>query len=417
MATPLTPTDIGGVLQKAYAGDPKVQALYENFPFYNMLSKTGNTGGESFSMTCVYQAAVRVGSDPTSIYGLVQKAPAAQFLLTPKRQYGYSAIDGLAIAQAGTGMEKKALASFINIVHAENVAVTKTMTKLLALYATRAGTGSLGTIDASTTIGSPTLVLGKVSDQFNFEEGQTLQLTATDGAAPRSGSVIISAIPGNGTLVMTGNITAGVAAAATGDFIVMIGDSQTQTFPGLKSWCPFVAGAKGTFGGVNRDLSPRKLAGLFVDASAEQLTIDAAIAAGLNRFKANEGIATHCWLNPLDYEALAQTGSTNVVVDQGQDREFGFRSLSFVSDGSKVRVYEDSTFAMGEAWILNMSELEMRFVAKPKVDIDDRDGLTIRKVGTSGADSWEMTFVAYPYGICLKDGAAPGRTICGVKLY
>ena len=54
MATPLTPTDIGGVLQRAYAGDPKIQALFSKFPFWDMLSKQGNSGGESWNMTCVY---------------------------------------------------------------------------------------------------------------------------------------------------------------------------------------------------------------------------------------------------------------------------------------------------------------------------------------------------------------------------
>lgn len=418
MATPLSPTDIGGILQKAYAGDPKRLALFSKFPFWNMISKVGNTSGQSFTMMVYYQAAVRVGSSPASVYGLTQLAPAAQFEIFPKRQYGYSQLDGLAIAQASGGqMDKKGLASFISLTHAENMAVSQTMAKLHALYLTRGGTGSLGTIDASTTLGSTVLVLAKPSDQYNFEEGQSLQLAATDGAAPRTGTLVISGIPGNGTLVLTGNITAGVAAAATGDFITMIGDGQTQTFPGLQSWCPFVSGAKGTFAGVNRDLAARKLAGFFVDASLEGLTIDAAIAAGINRYKANEGEATHCFLNPLDFEALAQTGSINVTVDQGGDREFGFQSLSFKSDGTKIQVYEDPTFPQGQAWIVNLSALEMRFVGKDDIAIDDRDGLTIRKVATNGTDAWEMTFVTYPYGLCMKDGAIPGRTICGVKLY
>ena len=381
-----------------------------------MISKVGNSGGDSFNMTCIYQAAVRVGSDPNSVYGLVQKAPAAQFQLLPKRQYGYSAIDGLAMVQAGTGMEKKALASFINVCHAENVAVTKTMIKLHALYLARGGTGSLGAIDTTTTIGSTTLVLAKYSDQYNFEEGQSLQLTATDGAAPRAGSLIISAVPGNGTLTMTAAITTGVAAAAVGDFIVLIGESQTQTFPGLLSWCPFAV-SKGTFGGVNRDLAPRKLAGFFLDATIEGLTIDAAISALLNRYKANEGTASHGFVNPLDFEALAQTGATNIVVDQGGERTFGFKSLSFTSDGSNVRIYEDSTIPQGQAWLLQLDQLEMRFVGKPEVSIDDRDGLTLRKIGTSGADSWEMTFSTYPYGLCIKNGMPPGRVIAAVKLY
>lgn len=416
MATPLSPTDIGGLVKKAYAGDPKVDGLFSKFPFWQHSSKRGNVGGSDYNMTCVYQAAVRVGSDPASVYPLTQKAPAAQFSLGPKRQYGYSAIDGLAMAQAGIGMEKKQLASFINVVHAENVALAKTMAKLHALYAVRGGTGTLGNIDATTTLASTVLILTKKSDEYNFEEGQRLQLAATDGGAPRAGTIDIAAVPGNGTLVLTGNITAGIAAAAAGDFIVMVGDGQSQAFPGLKSWCPFNA-TKGTFATVPRDLSPRKLAGFFVDAAAENLTIDAGISAGLSRYKANEGVATHAYLNPLDYEALAQTGSTAVVVDQGGDREFGFRSLSFVFDGSKVRIYEDPTIPQGEFWAVNHPDIEILFVSHVGPQIDDRDGLTIRKRGTSGEDAWEMTFCDYPFGVVLKDGAIPGRTILGVKLY
>lgn len=416
MATPLTPSDIGGLLKTSWAEDPDKPVLFSKWPLYSFMAKTGNTGGDAHEMAVIYAAATRVGSDPSSIYGNVQKAPAAKFSLTPKRQYGYSAIDGLAMAQAGVGMSKPQLASFINVQHAENITVGKTMAKLLALYLARGGTGSLGNIDSTTTLASTTLVLAKRSDQYNFEEGQVLQLAATDGASPRAGTIEIDRVPGDGTLILTGNITAGIAAAALGDFIVLKGDGVSQAFPGLKSWCPFST-SKGTFGGVNRDLSPRKLAGFYVDASAEGLTIDAAISALLSRFKANEGVATHGFLNPLDYEALSQSGSTAVVVDQGGKREFGFRSLEFVFDGSNVRFYEDNTIPMGEAWVINMPAWEMRFVSHTEPQIDDRDGLTIRKRGTSGEDAWEMTFVVYPVGLCIKKGMPPGRNLAGCKLY
>lgn len=419
MTTPLSPADIGGLVKKAYQDDPNVQALFDNLPFWKSLDQVGPTSGESFTMPVIYQAALRVGSDPNTVYGFTQRAPAAKFEITPKRQYGYSSIDGLAIQQCAEGeMDKKGLNAFISAVHEENIAVSKTMAKNHALYATRGGTGSLGNIDSSTTLASTTLVLAKKSDEYNFEEGQTIQLAATDGAVPRAGTCVIDQIPGNGTLVLTGNITAGVATAALGDFIVLAGDGQAQTFVGLKSWCPF-SFTKGTFAGVNRALSPRKLAGLYVDATAEGLTIDAGMSAALNRFKAVQGRAKSGWLNPLDWEALSQSGSSAVTVDQGGDRKFGFRSLSFTSDGTECRIYEDPTFVMGEGWFLDTDMIEMRWVGKPGIKIDDRDGLTIRKVPVTAStpDTWEMTFTTYPYGITLKKGAIPGRVFCGVKLY
>lgn len=416
MATPLTASDVGGLLQTSFAKDPKTVALFDNFPLWNDLPKRGNIGGDSIEIAVIYQAATRVGSDPSSVYANTQLAPAAKFALTPKTQYGYSALTGIAMAQSGSGESKKALASFINARHAENMIVLGTMAKLHALYLARGGTGSLGVVDSTTNVGTTILVLAKKSQEYNFEEGQVLQLAATDGGAPRAGTITISAVPGNGTLVMTGNITAGIAAAAVGDFIVMKGDGQTASFPGLKSWCPFNT-TKGTFGGVNRDLAPRKLAGFFVDASAEGLTIDAGISAALSRYKANVGVATDGYLNPMDYEALAQSGSTNVMVDQGGDRTFGFRSLIFISDGMRVKFKEDPTIEMGECWVLDRSKWEIGFVAKPEIAIEDRDGLTLRKRGTSGEDAWEMTFVSYPYGLLLKGDGIPGRALLGVKLY
>lgn len=416
MATPLTPTDIGGMLQKAYAADPQVNALFDDFPLWKLLDHVGKTGGSDYNISVIYQAATRVGSQPASVYGQTQLAPAAQFSFTPKRQYGFSSIDGLAWEQSGTGMEKKAIASFVNAVHEENVAVVKTMAKNHALYLARGGTGTLGIIDTTTVIGTPILVLTKASDQYNFEEGQVLQASATDGGAAKGGSLTISAVPGNGTLVMTGNLTAGIATIATGDVIFLNGDGQTQTFPGLKSWCPF-ATTKGTFGTVNRDLSPRRLAGFFLDATLESLTIDAAISALLSRFKANKGKGTHGFLNPMDWEALSQTGSTAVVVEQGGERVFGFKTLTFTFDGSKIRFVEDSTIPQGEAWVLDASKWEVRFVGADDIKIDDRDGLTIRKAGSNGADTWEMTFYSYPYGLMLKKGGVPGQCLAGCKLY
>lgn len=417
MTTPLTPTDVGGMLQKAYAADPQVTALFDDFPLWKLLDRVGKTGGSDYNIAVIYQAATRVGSQPASVYGQTQLAPAAQFSFTPKRQYGFSSIDGLGWEQSGQGMEKKAIASFVNAVHEENVAVVKTMAKNHALYLARGGTGTLGIIDTTTAVGTTILVLSKASDQYNFEEGQVLQVSATDGGAARAGTLTISAVPGNGTLVMTGNLNAGVAAIAVGDVVFLNGDGQTQTFPGLKSWCPFNAATKGTFGGVNRDLSPRRLAGFYLDATVEGLTIDAAISALLSRFKANKGKGTHGFLNPMDWEALAQTGSTAVTVEQGGDRVFGFKTLSFTYDGSKIRFVEDCTIPQGEAWVLDASKWEIRFVGADDIKIDDRDGLTIRKAGTSGADTWEMTFYSYPYGLMLKKGGVPGQCLAGCKLY
>jgi hypothetical protein len=416
VATPLSTTDVAGLVQKAYAKDPKRPALFSKFPLYSFFNKVGNRGGESWNMSVLYAAAPRVGSSTADVYGLTENAPAAQYSLTPKRMYGFTAIDGLAMAQCGIGMEKKQLASFINAVHAQNMIVASTMAKLAALYLPRAGTGSLGQIDSTTTIASTTLILAKRSDQYNFEEGQVIELTATDGGAARAGNCTISRVPGDGTLILTANISAGVAAAAVGDYIVLVGEDGTQTYPGLKYWCPFAA-SKGTIAGVNANLAPRKLAGFFVDASAEGLTIDAGISALLSRFKANEGTASHGFLNPLDYEALAQSGSTAVVVDQGGKREFGFRSLEFVFDGSNIRFYEDSTIPMGEAWIIDMQAWELGFVTHTEPQIDNRDGLSLRKRGTSGEDAWELTFSMYPIGVCIKDGLPPGRHLAGCKLY
>ena len=204
-------------------------------------------------------------------------------------------------------------------------------------------------------------------------------------------------------------MTSTIAAAATGDFIVNVGDNN-HGIAGLASWAP-LATSKGTFAGVNRDLSPRKLAGLYVDASALSLTVDAGVSRALNTMKANEGNCTHVFMNPIDYEALCQTGSTQVVAEAGEEREFGFKAVSFVSDGSKARVIEDATFPAGQAWLVNMANIEYVY-AGSEIDYLDQDGQTWLRVG--GSDSYEMRIGAYPAGLAVKN---PGRSLCVVKLY
>ena len=109
MATPLTPTDIGGMLQKAYADDPQVSALFDDFPLWKLLDHVGGTGGVDYNISVNYQAATRVGSQPSSVYAQTQLAPAAQFTFTPKTQYGFSSINGLAWEQSGQGSQTAAM--------------------------------------------------------------------------------------------------------------------------------------------------------------------------------------------------------------------------------------------------------------------------------------------------------------------
>lgn len=267
-----------------------------------------------------------------------------------------------------------------------------------ALY--RSGTGSIGQISATSNVGTATITLATPADIVNFEVGMTLQLAATDGATPRSGSVVISALDRSaGTITASGNWTAGISAAQAGDFILVSGDSNAK-LSGLAAWLPIASPTATPFFGVDRSVDPIRLAGFhksYVGVPIEEALIDLANNVGLNG-----GSPDYCFMSFQNYANLIKAlGSKVMYVDLKSDAGVGFQGVKVYGPKGQITVVPDTFCPADRMYMLQMDTWQLCSLGMaPK--LLKSDGMEFLRV--SSADAVEVRVGAYLQLACHAPG-------------
>lgn len=292
------------------------------------------------------------------------------------------------------------------------------------------GTASRGQVSASgVSLSGTTLSFTLLSSQtvVQFENGMTLQGSATDGgAALQNVSGTIDAIQvtsvNRGSGAITGTVVQGAPGTSWGanTYLQVLGDigiggSSTIAgmlgLSGLAAWVPAVdPPTTDNFWGVNRSADPTRLAGLRYDASAQSISegLTNAIAFG-NREGAAFDLIT---LDFLSYSTLInELGAKVQYVQLEHDEvEVAFEAIHFHSAYGKIPVLADRSCQAQTAWCLTMDTWKLRTLGKaPHVLTYGLEGLEGLRVGT--ADALEVRIAYYGNLVC----SAPGYNM-NVKL-
>ena len=136
----------------------------------------------------------------------------------------------------------------------------------------RDGSGAIGQISTSTTVGSAIIDLVKDTDVTNFEVGMKLQASATkSGGSVRTGTIEVASVNRTATtnqITCTGNLTAGISAIAQSDYLYVQGNYDS-TVTGLEGWIPTTAPTSGdSFFGQDRSTDATRLGGQRIDGSS-----------------------------------------------------------------------------------------------------------------------------------------------------
>jgi hypothetical protein len=267
------------------------------------------------------------------------------------------------------------------------------------------GTGSLGVIAATTVIGTPVMVLADAFDALYFEEGMTLQVSATNGGgAVRAGTLTVASVDRDGgTVTMTGNLTAGVAAIAVGDFVFQDGDYDLK-MPGLSAWLPDTAPTLGdNFFGVDRSVDPERLAGLRFDGSS--FSIEEALIKGASRLHARGANPDCVFVHYDDYSDLEVSLGAKVqyCFPQAAGRaDISFKGIQLnTPKGRPLAVIPDTYARKGRGFMIQKSTWKLRSLKK-MVRILDLDGNKFLR--DSDADSVEIRVGGYKVLGCSAPG-------------
>jgi hypothetical protein len=272
------------------------------------------------------------------------------------------------------------------------------------------GGGSFGQISATSNVGTATITLTDPSGMVSFLDAQVLQLSSDNGysgsAGVRSGTVtLLSVDVMAGTLTATGNWTAGIAAAAAGDFIYGNGNYQ-GAYAGFSGWLPDVnnRGNLGTaFNNVVRSLDPVRLAGWAYNGNGapKEQTIKR-LASYVQRMN---GRPDYCLMNPIDYNDIETDLGNRVqynTVESFHDAQISFDAISLATPYGNIKILLDAFCPVGTGYLINFNEWVMPSLGEvPDIWGEGVDGLTwLRQTD----NSYQCRMVAYATTYCSAPG-------------
>lgn len=287
--------------------------------------------------------------------------------------------------------------------------------------ATRGFISSTGVTTVSSGIYS--ITLSNPQAVVNFENGMTIQTSATDGGAVKPTSTpatpdlgtVTAVNRGTGTITFTAAQGAPQSDWAAGDAITVQGDIPAAggsgsgpigatgsylALSGLAAWVPSTdPAANDSFWGVNRSVDPTRLAGLRYNATA--FTIEEGLTNALayaNREGAHPDIAI---LDFNSYASLVNSLGAKVqyVSVEHDEVEVAFEGVRFHSAYGYVTVLADRSCPPQTAYVLTMNTWKLRSLGKvPHILTYGMEGLEGLRVGN--ADALEIRIAYYGNLIC-----------------
>jgi hypothetical protein len=283
--------------------------------------------------------------------------------------------------------------------------------------ATRGISTSASTQTGGTAVGGTVLPLTNANNIVAFEVGQLLVASATEGGAPSTDTVLVTAVDrANG--IVTGTASAATLSAnwaiGTGSAYLSVsgdipstGASNTGSFlglSGLAAWIPITTPATtDNFWGVNRSADPTRLAGLRYNAQTQ--TIEEGITNAL-AFGNREGAKFDLGIMDFaSYSALVNAlGAKVQYVQVNHDEvEVAFEGITFQSAYGRVTILADRSCEPQTCYLLTMATWKLRSLGKvPHILTYGMEGLEGLRVGN--ADALEIRIAYYGNLICSAPG-------------
>jgi hypothetical protein len=290
--------------------------------------------------------------------------------------------------------------------------------------ATRGASAATSTQTGGTAVGGTVLPLTNAQQIVAFEVGMLLVASATDGGAPSSDTVMITAVDrANGIVTgtasassLSGNwaIGTGIAYLTISGDLPTTGASSTSSYlalSGLAAWIPVTTpSTTDSYWGVNRSADPTRLAGCRFNATS--YTIEEGLTNALAFLNREGGKPDLCVMDFASYASLVNAlGAKVQYVQVNHDEvEVAFEGITFQSAYGRVTILADRSCPPQTAYLLTMNTWKLRSLGKvPHILTYGMEGLEGLRVGN--ADALEIRIGYYGNLIC----AAPGWN-CVVQL-
>jgi len=396
MGTPANPaiaysnaTDNIAILKELYSDDAWVMKdlVFDKNPFLAICPKDETEmgmGGKSFPVPVMYDT----GAGRSAALGTAQTYQTApqtvEFQCTRVSNYSVATLtnDFLRASSANIG-------AFMPAAELNVKAAFRNISNDLGHDMYGDGSGTRGTYGLGNgSISTGVITLDNLGMVYQFAIGMALVSFSVSGLTPTQstganlgyviavdtglGTVTVSATQGGAAGTPTGWSTSFPYLAQAGDvnFIANgLSSANMLKIAGLGAWIPSVApGGSDNFFGVNRSVSPTKLAGLRFAGGASESIQDALIDA-VNQLAAQSseaGDPDYILINPVSYQTLVKqlTSQANYVSVKHDEIDISFKALVLPTANGEIAILQDRNCPAQTAFVITLKTWKLRSLGK-----------------------------------------------------
>jgi hypothetical protein len=388
-------------LKELYDDQKIANLVYKNNPFLAMVPKMEEFGGKYMPIPLIVNTSQGRSATFSSAQGNQTAATVESFALTRVANYSIAQIDNQTMLASKT--DKMA---FINGATVVIDGAIRALTNSLATQIFRDGSGAIGVISASSTLGN--IVLTNASDVVNFEVNMTLEARDPSTGTLRTGgpAYVVAVNRTTGLVQVSGSMGGAVGVglgswlATTSDTLNVQGDYNLG-IKGLAAWVPTTSPTSASFFGVDRSTDPTRLGGVRFNGSSQSIE-EAVIDASL--LVAREGGTPDvCIMNFASYAALEKSlGAKAQYISFDGPAKLYYPGILINGAAGQIKVFPDRSCPAKTAYLLQMDTWKLYSLGPAPHIAKYADGLEMLRVYNS--DAAELRVVSYANLGCNAPG-------------
>lgn len=393
-------TALAAILKEYYGPQQVKNLVYRRNKWLAMVHKETDWSGKVVPIPVVYGNPQGASADFATAQANVTASATVQFVMNWVQDYAVAKITNLVQLAS-----RNDAGAFLKAVRQEIDGALKTSENRIAGGLFRSSTGTIGTFTESS--GVCTLV--NAGDITQFEVGQQIQASATDGGASITSDAtvgyVIAVNRATGVFTVSAdNTTASTPTGWTGTMYARVKGDKGLKLNGLADWLPTTAPTATLFNGVNRAVDPTRLGGIRWDGSSQ--TIEEAIIDAAALCAREDGNPELAITNHSTWAALVKAlGSKVNYVNYESDEVpgVGFQGVRINGPDGEINVFADRSCQAKRVYLLDPDSWTLGSMKEVPHIITELDGLEQLRAAT--ADAAEVRIGAY----AIHCTNAPGK--------
>lgn len=388
-------TSFSAALKTLYTPAKIENMVYADHPLLAFMPKMEAFKGDSMAIPIRYGDSQNGSADFATAAAGTTNAKITKFLITRNHDYHVASVDNetMMASEGDAGAFLRAATVAIDS------AISAT-TQSLATSLYRSGSGSIGQV-SNASFATTGLTLVNADDVGNFAVGMKLQVAAADGGGSvRTGDLTVTNVNRDtGVVTTSANLSTGISAIATNDYIVRKGDYDLKV-KGLQAWVPNDAPSSTSFFGVDRSVDTTRLGGVRYDGSA--MPIEEALIGAATRVAREGGNPNYCFLHYTKFAELVKALGARVnYVTTNATATIGFQTIEIQGPRGKIKVIADGDCPSDRAFLLQLDTWKLYSLGKAPMIING-DGLEMLR--DSSSDSFTLRVAYYAQLACNAPG-------------